>query len=76
MTMKFYFYVGTHREVQNQKKIQTKVKKNLIFGNATSRHANFTKFQIIISKYVVFDMSQIGYISYRTMCKMPQKAGL
>ena len=53
MTRKFLPHVGTHAEAQNQKKIdrtglvcklQTKIPKTPIFRNATSRHANFTKF--------------------------------
>ena len=53
MIMKFLPDVGIHKEARNQKKIditvpvcklQTKIPKILIFGNATSRHANLTKF--------------------------------
>ena len=53
MTMKFLPDVGVYREARNQKKIditgpvcklQTKIPKIPIFGNATSRHANLTKF--------------------------------
>ena len=59
MTMKFLPDVGVYKEARNQKKIfditggvcnlQTKIPKNPIFGNATSRHANFTKFCRIIT---------------------------
>ena len=58
MTTKFLPDVGTHKEEQNQNtcfdatgpvcKLQTKVPKNSIFGNATSRCANFTKFSRIV----------------------------
>ena len=53
MTMKFLPDVGIRKEARNQKKIditgpvcklQTKIPKIPIFGNATSRHANLTKF--------------------------------
>ena len=52
-TMKFLPDVGVHKDAQNQKifditgpvcKLQTKIPKIPIFGNATSRHANLTKF--------------------------------
>ena len=59
MSMKFLPDVGTHIEAQNQKnvfdisglvcKLQTKVPKFPIFGNANSRHVNFTKFCRIVT---------------------------
>ena len=57
MTMKFLPHVGTHKEVQIRKifdisdlicKLQTKIPKIPIFGNAISRHANFTNFCRIV----------------------------
>ena len=53
MTMKFLPDVGIYNEARNKKKIdmncpacklQTKIPKIRIFGNATSRHTNLTKF--------------------------------
>ena len=59
MTIKFLPDVGIHKEAGNQKNfgditgpvcnLQTKILKNLIFGNATSRHPNFTKFCRIVT---------------------------
>ena len=53
MTIKFSLDFVTYMEVQNQQKfdidgpvckLQTKILKEPIFGNASSRHANFTRF--------------------------------
>ena len=77
MTMKFLPYVGTQIEAQNNKRIdisdlacrlQTKIPRISIFGNATSRHDNLTKFCRNINidvrnepwKFQI-DISKIGY---------------
>ena len=59
ITMKFLPDFGTHMEAHNQKKIfdvpglvctlQTEIPKIPFFGNATSKHANFTKFSRIVT---------------------------
>ena len=58
MTMKFLLDVGIYKEARNQKKfditgpvckLQNKIPKILIFRNATSRHANFTKLCRIVN---------------------------
>ena len=59
MTMKFLPDVGIHTEARNQKfffditgpvcKLQNKIPKISILENATSRHANYTKFCRIIN---------------------------
>ena len=56
--MKFLPDVGIYKEARNQKKkfditgpvckLQNKIQKIPIFRNATSRHANFTKFCRIV----------------------------
>ena len=58
MTMRFLPLVGTHMKAENQKrffdiyglvcKLQTEVQKIVIFGIATTRHANCTKFGRIV----------------------------
>ena len=77
--MKSLLDIGIYEEAKNQNKIditglvcelQTKIPKNLIFENATSRHANFTTFcKIFIIdirnkpwKFQI-DMSKIGYLT-------------
>ena len=58
MVMKFLPQVSIHKEAQIKKffditglvcKLQNKILKISIFGNATSRHANFMKFGRIIN---------------------------
>ena len=58
MTMNFLPNVDIHKEARNKKNVfdmsglvcalQTKIPKTSIFGNATSRHAHFTKFCRIV----------------------------
>ena len=57
-TTKYLPDIGIYKEAQNQKKIDisgsvckllTKIPKNSIFGNGTSRHAIFTTFCRIIN---------------------------
>ena len=84
MTMKFLPDVGIHKEARNQKKnfdltgpvckLQTKILKNTIFGNATFGHANFTKFCRIVTidvrnkpwKFQI-DISKIGYFTEQSV---------
>ena len=52
MTMKFLPDVKLNKEARNQNffcKLQTKIPKSPIFRNATSRHANLTKFCRIVT---------------------------
>ena len=58
-------------------KLHTKVLKIPISGNATSGHANFTKFCRSISIDIKIDPENLRlFLIYRTICKIPQKAGL
>ena len=72
--MKFLPDVGIHKEARNQKKIditgpvcklQTKILKNPNFGNATSMHANFTKFCRIVTIDVRMNSENSRSISKR-----------
>ena len=63
-------------------KLQTKILKNLIFWNATSRRANFTKFCKVVTidvrnkPWKNSDRYLIDWPFYRTICKMAPNAGL
>ena len=79
MTMKLLPDVKLNEEARNQKKIditwlvcklQSEIPNNPIFRDATSRHANFTKFYRIVTTdvrnkpwKVHIDISKIGYFT-------------
>ena len=71
--MKFLPEVKLSEDARNKNfflKLQTKIPKNLIFGNAISRHTNFTKFYRIVTidvrnkpyKFQI-DISKIDYFA-------------